>query len=168
MNPYKTLSGEVFDLDELPAKLRAVYSEVKSYYDSNPDWSEFTNLWVAKIREVFKGRERSEVVEEPIFKICQDLESRLGIRQGYTREPDYRDLLADLISVHYRSRYQFCRETGVDEGYLSSVLNKKKNLSVEKLQEVLDKANYRIAFVEKTKQKGGGRGVGGAHSPRSV
>jgi len=153
MNLYKTLNGEVFNLDELPDELKAVYSEVKAYYDTNADWTEFTNLWMAKIRENFSDKKPSEVVEEPIYKICQDLDSRLGIRQGYTREPDYRDLLADIISLHFGSRYRFCKEIGVDEGYLSSVLNKKKNLSLEKLEEILNRANYRIAFIEKVKER---------------
>ncbi|MBI4283618.1 MAG: hypothetical protein HY663_04025, partial [Chloroflexi bacterium] len=148
-----TLSGEAFNLDELPAELQAVYSEVKSFYDTNIDWTEFTNLWMSKIREVFSNVKPSVIVEEPLYKICQDLDSRLGIRQGYTREPDYRDLLADIISLHYKSRYQFCKEIGVDEGYLSSVLNKKKNLSLEKLQEILNRTNYRIVFIEKAKER---------------
>ena len=153
MNLYKTLNGDIFNLDELPAELKSVYREVKSLYDINAGWTEFTNHWIAKIRGAFSGEPPSAVVEEPIYKICQDLDSRLGIRQGYTREPDYRDLLADIISLHFGSRYRFCKETGVDEGHLSSVLKKKKNLSLEKLQEILNKTNYRIAFVEKVREK---------------
>ncbi len=153
MNLYKTLNGEVFNLDGLPAEQRTVYSEVKSFYDVNTEWTEFTNLWMSKIREVFSDKPPSAVVGEPLYKICQDLESRLGIRQGYTREPDYRDLLADIISLHFGSRYRFCKEIGVDEGYLSSVLNKKKNLSLEKLQEILNRTNYRIAFIEKARER---------------
>ncbi len=152
MKLYKTLGGEVFNLDELPAELKAVYSEVKSFYDVNVDWTEFANLWMSKIRKPFSDKEPSAVVEEPIYKICQDLGSRLGIRQGYTREPDYRDLLADIISLHFGSRYRFCKEMGIDEGYLSSVLNKKKNLSLEKLQGILNRTNYRIAFIEKVRE----------------
>lgn len=152
MNMYKTLNGEVFDLDELTDELKTIYSVLKSHYDINTDWTEFTNLWITKVREAFSDKQPSEIVEEPIYKICQDLDSRLGIRQGYTREPDYRDLLADIISLHFGSRYQFSKEIGIDEGYLSSVLNKKKNLSLEKLQEILKKMNYRIAFVEKVEE----------------
>lgn len=152
MNVYKTLNGEVFMLDALTKELKEVYCMVKSHYDANTDWTEFTNLWMTKIREIFSNKQPSEIVEEPIYKICQDLDSRLGIRQGYTREPDYRDLLADIISLHFGSRYQFSKEVGIDEGYLSSVLNKKKNLSMEKLQEILKKTNYRIAFIETAKE----------------
>ena len=149
MNLYRTLNGEVFNLDKLPAKQKSIYVEVKSSYDLNIEWTEFTNLWVAKVREVLRDEEPSEIVGEPIYKICQDLDSRLGIRQGYTREPDYRDLLADIINVHFGSRYQFCKQTGIDEGYLSSILNKKKDPSLKMLQRILKKSNYQIRFVEK-------------------
>ena len=149
MNRYKTLNGEIFDLDELTDELKAVYRELKTHYDTNMEWTEFPNLWTAKVRNALSGKHSSEIVDEPIYKICQDMESRLGIRQGYTKEPDYRDLLADIISLHFGSRYQFSKEIGIDEGYLSSVLNKKKNLSLEKLQEILKKINYRIAFIER-------------------
>jgi len=148
MNLYRTLNGEVFDLDKLPAKQKSIYAELKSFYDVNVEWTKFTNLWVAKVREVFGAKEPSEIVEKPIYKICQDLDSRLGIRQGYTREPNYQDLLADIINIHFGSRYQFCKQTGVDEGYLSSILNRKKNPSLKMLQGILEKINYRIRFVE--------------------
>lgn len=149
MNYYRTLNGEAFNLNELTEQQKLIYAEVKSFYDTNPEWTEFTSLWIARIKEAFAGKQPSSVVEEPIYKICQDMDSRLGIRQGYTKEPDYRDLLADIISRHFKSRYQFCKEIGIDEGYLSSVLAKKKHLSIEKLQEILDKIDYRIAFIER-------------------
>ena len=149
MNYYRTLDGEIFNLDELTDQQKRIYTEVKYAYDTNPEWTEFSNLWITKLKEALAGKEPASIVEEPIFKICQDLESRLGIRQGYTREPDYRDLLADIISRHFKSRYQFCKEIGIDEGYLSAVLARKKHLSIEKLQEILDKLDHRIIFVEK-------------------
>ena len=149
MNYYRTLDGKVFNLDELTEQQKLIYSEVKSFYDTNPDWNQFSNMWSDRLRESFTGVDPHIVVEEPIFEICQDLESRLGIRQGYTREPDYRDLLADIISRNFKSRYQFCKEMGIDEGYLSAVLSRKKHLSIEKLQDILDKLDHRIVFVEK-------------------
>lgn len=152
MKTYKTLRGEIFDLGELTPEQKAIYTDVKSAFDSNTEWTDFSNLWIARMGAAFDGIPRSEVVEEPLYKICQDLESRLGIRQGHTSEPDYRDLLAEVISLHYRSRYQFCAEMGFDEGYLSSVLSKKKNLSLKKLEEILGRTNYRIAFVERVEK----------------
>ena len=131
MNLYRTLKSEVFDLGRLPAKQKSIYAELKSSYDLNIEWTRFTNLWITKVKEALKDEEPSEMVEEPIYKICQDLDSRLGIRQEYTKEPDYQDLLADVINLHFGSRYQFCKQTGVDEGYLSSILSRKKNPSLK-------------------------------------
>ena len=152
MNLYKTLNGEVFDLNKLTKREREIYSEVKAFYNLNTDWTEFSNLWITKIREAFSSTNPSLVTKKNIYRICQDLESRLGVRQGYTREIDYRDLLADIINIHFKSRYQFCNKLAFDQGYLSSVLNRKKHISMNKLQEALDKINYRIAFVEKGRE----------------
>lgn len=149
MSVHRSLSGEVFDLGQLSAEQREAYREAKAFYDTNPEWTEFSNFWRQKARKLFAAEAPVAMVKEPLYRILQDLDSRLGIRQGYAREPDYRDLLEDIISRHFKSRYQFCKETGMDEGYLSSVLGKKKHLSIEKLQEIMDKTNYRICFVEK-------------------
>lgn len=153
MRLYRTLNGEVFDLDKLTNKEKKIYAELKSYYDSNREWTAFSNLCFGKIKNTFKDEKPSVVVRTPIYKICLDLDSRLGLKQGYTREPDYRDLLADIIGSHFKSRSDFSKMVGIDPGYLSSVLAKKKHLSVEKLARILDKTNYRIAFIENVEEK---------------
>ncbi len=71
------------------------------------------------------------------YRICQDLEARLGIAQGKVGAPDYRDYLADLIEERYGSRYRFCKEQGVDPGHLSRVLASRSELSLESLKHVL-------------------------------
>lgn len=149
MNIYKTLNGGFYNINELPVESKSIYTEIKASYDAGIEWTRFTNLWTQRISETFSNEPKSVIVESPIYKICQDLDSRIGIKQGYTREPDYRDILADLISMHYKSRYQFCKKTGIGEGYLSSVLNRKKEFSITKLREILEIMNYRIAFIEK-------------------
>ena len=154
---YKTLNGEVFDLDKLTNKEKRIYAELKRHYDSNTEWTAFSNLWLTKIRKSFKNEDPSLVVQTPIYKICQDLGSRLGLKQGYTKEPDYRDLLVDIIGSHFKSQYEFSKIVGIDPGYLSCVLAKKKHLSMEKLEEILGRTNYRIAFIESF-EKGERRG----------
>lgn len=62
---------------------------------------------------------------------------------------DYRDLLAKIISEKYLSRYQFCRVIGIDEAFLSNVLNKKKHFSLKNLEEILAKIGYEISMVKK-------------------
>ena len=109
-------------------------------------------MWFAKIRRAFKDEKPSVVVQAPIYRICQDLDSRLGLKQGYAREPDYRDLLTDIIATHFRSQSEFSKTVGIDRGYLSSVLAKKKHLSMEKLEEILCKTSYQIAFIERPEE----------------
>jgi hypothetical protein len=71
------------------------------------------------------------------YRICQDLEARLGIAQGKVAPPDYRDYLADLIDEKYGSRYRFCKETGIDPGQLSRVFASRSDLSLEALKKLL-------------------------------
>ena len=77
-------------------------------------------------------------MESPAYRICQDLEARLGIAQGKVAPPDYRDYLADLIEERYGSSYRFCKETGVDPGHLSRVLSARSELSLKHLQRLLE------------------------------
>src|SRR5579864_3826162 len=72
------------------------------------------------------------------YRICQDLEARLGIAQGKVAPPDYRDYLADLIEERYGSRYRFCKETGIDPGHLSRVFASRSELSLQRLNHILE------------------------------
>ena len=72
------------------------------------------------------------------YRICQDLEARLGIAQGKVASPDYRDYLADLIDERYGSRYRFCKSTGMDPGHLSRILAGRSELSLQALQRLLE------------------------------
>lgn len=148
MQIYKTLSGEIIDLDFLPGDHGQAYEEIKNYFDDQPHWNDFANFWMDKITSTVDSEEEN-LAETVLFKIGQDLESRLGIQQGYVRPADYRDVLRDLIEIEYKSRYQFCKSTGVDEGFLSKILGKKKNLSIAKLEEVLEKIGYEFVIRKK-------------------
>lgn len=149
MKRYETLNHEIFYIDELPKEHIKFYEEVKKYYEKEPNWNEFGNFWIGKINSILGKVKREEAVKTPIFRICQDMESRLGIKQGYTRTTDYRDILAKIIAEKYHSRYRFCREVGIDEAFLSNVLKKKKHFSTEKLQEILERAGYEIEIRKK-------------------
>jgi len=85
----------------------------------------------------------------PIFRICQDLSSRLGIKQGYIRKDDYRDKLLEIIDSNFRSRYEFCKKVGIDEGFLSKVLRNQRSLSLDNLLRILGAVGYEIEFKKK-------------------
>ena len=72
------------------------------------------------------------------YRICQDLEARLGIAQNKVTTPNYQNYLADLIDERYGSRYRFYKSTGMDPGHLSRILAGRSELSLQALQRLLE------------------------------
>lgn len=85
---YKTLKHERFDINNLSKEHLRFYEEVKEYYEKDPNWNEFGNFWIGKINFILGEVKRDEAIEIPIFRICQDMESRLGIKQGYIKQKE--------------------------------------------------------------------------------
>lgn len=59
----------------------------------------------------------------------------------------WREQLDLIIKRNFKSRYAFCKEVGFDQGFLSNVFKKKKDLSIENLSEILDKIGYEITII---------------------
>jgi hypothetical protein len=129
---YSTITGRVLDLGGAGADESEFLAAVRERYATGPEWSEFAAWWA----EEFHRRGLSP--GSPAYRVCQDLEARLGIAQGKVAPPDYRDYLADLIEERYGSRYRFCKEAGVDPGHLSRVFASRSELSVQNLQRILE------------------------------
>lgn len=145
---YRAITGRRYDLDALAAEEREFLREVMTLYRKKPDWGDFTREWNARARStLWKGKRAP--VGAPLYRICQDLAARLGIAQGKVAPPDYRERIADLIESRFRSRYEFCKKTGIDEGHLSRVLGSKKHLAPETLFKVLEALNVEIELVER-------------------
>src|SRR5882757_682959 len=106
-NIFSTITGRRIDLKKLSRKEKQFLSEVIRKYECKPSWNSFASWWLAELRKV--GLNGSS----PVYRVCQDLEARLGIAEGKVAPPNYRDYLADLIEDKYGSRYQFCREKGL-------------------------------------------------------
>ena len=129
---YRTITGRTLELSGLGDKERNFLGIVQRKYAQGLEWSEFAAWWGEEFR-------RSGLAEDSLaYRICQDLEARLGIAQEKVAVPDYRDYLADLIEERYGSRYRFCKETGVDPGHLSRVFASRSELSLQSLQRILD------------------------------
>ena len=149
-NKYVTTENENFKLEKLSKKEYEFLKIVMSYYYKKPDWDLFSNYWINEgHKTLWKRTPRRKVVETPIFRICQDLEIRLGIKQGKTRLRDYRDELEELIDKTYESRYQFCKKTGIAQDTLSRILNKRREPSLRLLNSILDALGYKITFQKK-------------------
>jgi transcriptional regulator with XRE-family HTH domain len=129
---YQLITGRMLELDRLDEKEAAFLSTVEYKYREQPDWTQFAAWW----NTAFQHSDLSP--ESVAYRICQDLEARLGIAQGKVARPDYRDYLVDLIEERYGSRYRFCKETGVDPGHLSRVLASRSDLSIQSLQHILE------------------------------
>lgn len=147
---YRSLTGRRFDLALLTPEERTFLDEIAGIYRQRPDWTEFARTWMKLARErLWKGKRVP--VGAPVYRICQDMEARLGIAEGRVSAPDYRDRIADLIEERYGSRYAFCQETGIDQGNLSRVLvGKTRNLSPETLFKVLEHLKVEIELVQKS------------------
>lgn len=146
MKIYTTLENEKYDCCQLPSKQKKFLEIVLKYYSEDPSWDEFSQFWLSEGHEFFEKIKGEELVELPIYKICQDMELRLGIKQGYTRERDYRDDLEEMIAADFSSNYKFCQLTGIDQGFLSNVIKKRKNFSITKLEKTLHKVGYRLSI----------------------
>lgn len=146
---YETLENKKIDIKVLSEQDYEFLKKVKKYYYKRPDWNVFSNYWLKEGQKIWGGIKKREVVNLPAFLICQDLEVRLGIKQGKTRLPDYRDELVALIDKEFDSRYQFCRKTGIAQDTLSRILNKRREPSLHMLRIILDAVEYEISFQKK-------------------
>ena len=146
---HVTLVYDRFDLRRLPEEQRAIARKLFRKFRQNPDWNDFANYYQKICRPVFDQIPRKRVPETPLYLIAQDLEMRLGIRQGKTRKPDYRDMLEYLIRREYSSIAAFCKESGEDQAYLSHLFSMGRSASVERLRRILDKLGYELSFTRK-------------------
>jgi hypothetical protein len=95
---YRTITGRHLDLGDLGQVERDFLGAVHEKYEAAPEWSAFASWWASELRTA--GLAEGSAA----YRICQDLEARLGIVQGKIAPPDYRDYLADLIEERYGSR----------------------------------------------------------------
>lgn len=144
---YEDLSGRRWRLSSLtPQERRFLRSFVKGV-NEGMSWPELYSSWRVTLLKLYKGRRRKDVVGLPLYSVCQDIESRVGIDQGFFRQRDYRDDLAEMIRHKFPSRYRFAKEVGIDEALLSRVVRKKAHLSIDKLESALAPLGYRVALV---------------------
>jgi transcriptional regulator with XRE-family HTH domain len=140
---YQTITGGHIALSGLSEAEYDFLDIVAKKYSPKQDWTRFAAWWNAKFN--VSGLPMKSVV----YRICQDLEVRLGINQGKVAPPDYRDYLSELIDAQFSSRQDFCRATGVDPGQLSRVLASRDNLSIKVLLQVLEVLHARLVIQTK-------------------
>ncbi len=124
---YQTITGRRILMSNLTETEYGFLEKVAKKYNSKQGWTRFAAWWNAE----FNGAGLS--TSSMVYRICQDLESRLGINQGKVSPPDYRDFLVELIDAQFGSRQEFCKATEVDPGQLSRVLASRADLSMKVL-----------------------------------
>ena len=147
---YIDRKGNEFLLAELDQQQQDLVNELLQFAETNDcTWTDFEKFWIPKVDQFYKARglSRKKITQTIIWRIAQDLSSRLGLKEGWMKEGDYRDELNLLISKKYRTRREFCEATGLSEDLLSHVLAKRKNLSVESLTEALNNIGYTIRIA---------------------
>lgn len=146
-NPtYSDLHGRSFFLKELDSPQQTLIAEMQAEAENKPNSADFRNRWMARVGKFFtdRGLDRKETTNTTVWRIYQDLTSRLRIAEGWTKPGDYRDELEQIILSRFRTRREFCQATGLSEDLLSHVLAKRKNLSIDTLTEALDRIGYTL------------------------
>jgi hypothetical protein len=135
---YQTITGRHIPVSKLSRSEKELLARVRQKYNSRLEWTRFAAWWNAEFSKIGLS------TKSPVYRICQDLEARLGIQQGSVAPPDYRDFLADLIDGRFGSRHAFCQATGVDPGQLSRVFAGRADLSLRALGKVLEVLQARL------------------------
>ncbi len=129
---FQTITGRRISVAKLNDAEKGFLTLVGQKYKSRLEWTRFAAWWSAEFNRTGLSTKSS------VYRICQDLEARLGIEQGKVSPPDYRDFLADLIDAQFGSRQEFCKKTGVDPGQLSRVFAGRADLSLRALEKLLE------------------------------
>jgi hypothetical protein len=73
---FQTITGRALDLGRLDTNEREFLSTVQARYEKDPSWSAFAAWWPKEFQQ--RGLSQESVA----YRICQDLEARLGSAQG--------------------------------------------------------------------------------------
>lgn len=150
MTSYRDRRGGIIDLTGIDVTERRLIDDLiaKSRRPTD-DSAHFHNYGRAKVDAFYSARgvSRKKIIKAAGYQVWQDLLGRLMIALGEAREEDYRDELEALIDAQFRSRREFCKQTGVSEDMLSHVLSGRKHLAIDTLVEALKRVGYTLRIV---------------------
>jgi hypothetical protein len=157
---YTDLDGRPLCLGHLDADERRLLARIQRRARENQDWDAFDNYWTRAIGAFYdaRGVPRTVSRESVVYRVAQDLSSRLGIASGLVRMEDYRDQIEELIEEKYRTRKAFCEATGLAEDTVSDLLRGRLDLSLSALEKALGRIGYtlcirRVPRMEHVQQK---------------
>src|SRR3989344_1640138 len=148
MTTYTILSGRACHLDALTDHELSALREVLDHLRHNPSWVSFGAAWPLIVRRWIGEAAFFEAAAERtcgLYRICQDIESRIGIAEGRVAPADYRDILVGWIEERFPSTHAFCGAAGMDDEPLSRALSGQKDLSIESFEGLLRVLGRRLA-----------------------
>jgi hypothetical protein len=154
MNDYVDLRGQVIDLSGFSPEEAELWRQLQADAPQM-DSAKFRNHWLTAVANLLaeRGLSKREIMQSRLYRIAQDLGSRIQVERGEARAPDYRDDLATLIFENFKTRRAFCEATGLTEDMLSHVLAGRKHLAIDTLTEALHRVGYRIAIAPVSKSR---------------
>jgi hypothetical protein len=149
------LDGREICLGHLDDEERKLLARIRRRVRTHPDWADFRNYWVRAVAEFYDARRvpRKVARDGAVYRVAEDLSSRLGIAAGLIRPDDSRSELEDLIRQHFPSERAFCEATGLPDEALSAFLAGRADLPLEMLNEALERVGYRLHIIPAPRKK---------------
>jgi hypothetical protein len=152
---YEDVEGDPIGLADLDAAEGRLLARLRRRARTHPDWNDFDNYWTRAVAEFYdaRGMSRAASRKTAVYRVAQDLSSRLAVAASLSRPPDYRDQLDELIRERFASRRAFCEAAGLSEDLLSHVLAGRKHLSLATLSRALERIGYRLELTPLRRRK---------------
>ena len=146
---YVNLKGDFICVADLTDAEQKFVDKLKRQAKQLGEWNEFENYWTRAVADFYKesGLTRKQIRETGVYRIAQDLGSRIAVEAGIARLPDYRDELSALIRTRFKTRREFCQATGLTEDMLSHVLAGRKHLAIDTLAEALGRIGFTLKIM---------------------
>jgi hypothetical protein len=148
-NIYVDLDGNEIALDALEEAERRLVARLRRRARTHPDWCDFGNYYTRAVREFYDALHvsRKAATRTAVWRVAQDLCSRLGLAAGLIRPDDYLSDLEELVRRKFPSQRAFSDATGIAPDMLSHVLAGRKELSLTALTKALERIGYRLRIV---------------------
>src|ERR1700736_2092796 len=84
---YVDLKGREIALSGLDAEERRLLARLRRRARTQPSWIDFGNYWARAVAAFYdaRGLPRTQSRQTPVYRVAQDLCSRLGIAAGLVR-----------------------------------------------------------------------------------
>lgn len=145
---YQDLAGSEWDLRTLSAAERRLVQATLRQAQRGTDWPKLRNSWHQQLLRLHPGRPGRDLVRLPVYAICEDITSRVGIDQGYFRSVTI--ATTSSKSSTNRSRPAIASQRArvwTRPSFLSRVMRKQAHLSIDTLDKVVAALGYRVALM---------------------